>query len=293
MTLVASEPLDLALPPREQSRIWKKLRSNRSVLIGFGIIFFFVLLAVLAPVLPIPNPTKTDWSAVRKPPSISHWLGTDDIGRDELARMIWGAQASLLAGVVSVMITIVVSVPVGLVAGYFGGWVDQVISRITDALLATPFLILAIALAAFLGPSLTNAMVAIGVSAMPIFIRVTRGQVLAVKTEDYVESARAIGLGHFRIITHYILPNVFSAILVQSTLSIAVAIIAEASLSFVGLGQQPPAPSWGSMLNTARDFLEQAPWMALWPGIAIFLVVIGFNLLGDGLRDAFDPREGD
>ena len=293
MTLVASEPLDLALPPREQSRIWKKLRSNRSVLIGFGIIFFFVLLAVLAPVLPIPNPTKTDWSAVRKPPSISHWLGTDDIGRDELARMIWGAQASLLAGVVSVMITIVVSVPVGLAAGYFGGWVDQVISRITDALLATPFLILAIALAAFLGPSLTNAMVAIGVSAMPIFIRVTRGQVLAVKTEDYVESARAIGLGHFRIITHYILPNVFSAILVQSTLSIAVAIIAEASLSFLGLGQQPPAPSWGSMLNTARDFLEQAPWMALWPGIAIFLVVIGFNLLGDGLRDAFDPREGD
>jgi peptide/nickel transport system permease protein len=293
MTLVASEPLDLALPPREQSRIWKKLRSNRSALIGFGIIFFFVLLAVLAPVLPIPNPTKTDWSAVRKPPSISHWLGTDDIGRDELARMIWGAQASLLAGVVSVMITIVVSVPVGLVAGYFGGWVDQVISRITDALLATPFLILAIALAAFLGPSLTNAMVAIGVSAMPIFIRVTRGQVLAVKTEDYVESARAIGLGHFRIITHYILPNVFSAILVQSTLSIAVAIIAEASLSFLGLGQQPPAPSWGSMLNTARDFLEQAPWMALWPGIAIFLVVIGFNLLGDGLRDAFDPREGD
>jgi peptide/nickel transport system permease protein len=293
MTLVASEPLDLALPPREQSRIWKKLRSNRSVLIGFGIIFFFVLLAVLAPVLPIPNPTKTDWSAVRKPPSISHWLGTDDIGRDELARMIWGAQASLLAGVVSVMITIVVSVPVGLAAGYFGGWVDQVISRITDALLATPFLILAIALAAFLGPSLTNAMVAIGVSAMPIFIRVTRGQVLAVKTEDYVESARAIGLGHFRIITHYILPNVFSAILVQSTLSVAVAIIAEASLSFLGLGQQPPAPSWGSMLNTARDFLEQAPWMALWPGIAIFLVVIGFNLLGDGLRDAFDPREGD
>jgi peptide/nickel transport system permease protein len=293
MTLVASEPLDLALPPREQSRIWKKLRSNRSVLIGFGIIFFFVLLAVLAPVLPIPNPTKTEWSAVRKPPSISHWLGTDDIGRDELARMIWGAQASLLAGVVSVMITIVVSVPVGLAAGYFGGWVDQVISRITDALLATPFLILAIALAAFLGPSLTNAMVAIGVSAMPIFIRVTRGQVLAVKTEDYVESARAIGLGHFRIITHYILPNVFSAILVQSTLSVAVAIIAEASLSFLGLGQQPPAPSWGSMLNTARDFLEQAPWMALWPGIAIFLVVIGFNLLGDGLRDAFDPREGD
>jgi peptide/nickel transport system permease protein len=150
---------------------------------------------------------------------------------------------------------------------------------------------LAIALAAFLGPSLTNAMIAIGLSAMPIFIRLTRGQVLAVKTEDYVEGARAIGLGHFRIVTRYILPNVFPPILVQATLTVATAIIAEASLSFLGLGQQPPAPSWGSMLNVAKNFLSQAPWMALWPGIAIFLVVIGFNLLGDGLRDALDPRE--
>jgi len=294
MTVTTMDSVDRAtVAPRAESRVWKKLRSNRSALFGFGIVFFFVLVAVLAPVLPIPNPTATDWGAVRKAPSAAHWLGTDEIGRDELARLIWGAQASLLAGVVSVLITIVISVPAGLVAGYFGGWIDTIISRITDALLATPFLILAIALAAFLGPSLVNAMIAIGVSAMPIFIRVTRGQVLAVKTEDYVEGARAIGLGHFRIITRYILPNVFSAILVQSTLSIAVAIIAEASLSFLGLGQQPPAPSWGSMLTTAKNFLEQAPWMALWPGIAIFLVVIGFNLLGDGLRDALDPRETD
>ena len=291
MTSLAIDATEATATPRSENRAWKKLRSNRSALFGFGIVFFFILLAVLAPVLPIPSPTATDWKAVRVGPSTAHWLGTDEIGRDELSRMIWGAQASLLAGVVSVLITIVISVPVGLIAGYFGGWTDQLISRITDALLATPFLILAIALAAFLGPSLTNAMIAIGVSAMPIFIRVTRAQVLAVKTEDYVEGARAIGLSHFRIITHYILPNVFSAILVQSTLSIAVAIIAEASLSFLGLGQQPPAPSWGSMLNTAKNFLEQASWMALWPGVAIFLVVIGFNLLGDGLRDALDPRE--
>ena len=276
---------------RTRNRSWAKLKSNRSALFGFVIVFFFVAVAVLAPVLPIADPAATDWGAVRQPPSAAHWLGTDEIGRDELSRLIWGAQASLLAGVVSVMISIAVGVPIGLVAGYFGGWTDQIISRITDALLATPFLILAIALAAFLGPSLGNAMIAIGVSAMPIFIRLTRGQVLSVKTEDYVEGARAIGLTHFSILARYILPNVFSPILVQSTLSIAVAIIAEASLSFLGLGQQPPAPSWGSMLNVAKNFLEQAPWMAYWPGIAIFLVVIGFNLLGDGLRDALDPRE--
>ena len=181
--------------------------------------------------------------------------------------------------------------PFGLIAGYFGGWLDGTISRATDALLATPFLILAIALAAFLGPSLTNAMIAIGLSYMPIFVRLTRGQVLSVKTEDYVEGARAIGLSHVMIIIRYILPNVFAPILVQATLAIATAIIAEASLSFLGLGQQPPAPSWGSMLNVAKNFLSQAPWMAMWPGAAIFLVVLGFNLLGDGLRDALDPRE--
>lgn len=287
---IVADPVAVA-EPRARNRTWAKLRSNKSALFGFAIVFIFVAIALLAPVLPIASPTATDWSAVRKAPSAMHWLGTDEIGRDELSRMIWGAQASLLAGVVSVMITVVISVPAGLIAGYFGGWIDQIISRITDALLATPFLILAIALAAFLGPSLSNAMIAIGISAMPIFIRVTRAQVLTVKTEDYVEGARAVGLSHFRILTRYILPNVFSPILVQSTLSIAVAIIAEASLSFLGLGQQPPAPSWGSMLNVAKNFLEQAPWMAYWPGIAIFLVVIGFNLLGDGLRDAFDPRE--
>jgi len=274
-----------------ESRAWKKLKANKGALVGAGIVLFFIALALLAPLLPIADPNATDWSAIRKAPSAVHWLGTDEIGRDILSRMIWGAQASLLAGVVSVLIAVAIGVPFGLVSGYFGGWTDQVISRMTDALLAMPFLILAIALAAFLGPSLTNAMIAIGLSAMPIFIRLTRGQVLAVKTEDFVEGARAIGLDHFRIVTRYILPNVFPPILVQATLTVATAIIAEASLSFLGLGQQPPAPSWGSMLNVAKNFLSQAPWMALWPGIAIFLVVIGFNLTGDGLRDALDPRE--
>ncbi|MCL5778399.1 ABC transporter permease [Limibaculum sp. FT325] len=283
----------LAAPaaPRSPSRAWAKLRANPVALLGAALVLFFVAVAALAPVLPVPDPTATDWGAVRKAPSAAHLFGTDEIGRDVLSRMIWGAQASLLAGVVSVGIAVAIGVPLGIAAGYWGGWTDAAISRVTEALLAVPFLILAIALAAFLGPSLTNAMIAIGLSAMPIFIRLARGQTMSVMTEDYVEGARAIGLGHGAIIGRYVLPNIFPPILVQATLTIATAIIAEASLSFLGLGQQPPSPSWGSMLNVAKNFLEQAPWMALWPGIAIFLVVLGFNLLGDGLRDALDPRE--
>ena len=290
--MTAVDQVDIqAVELRSPSRAWRKLKANKGALVGLCIIAFFGLLAVLAPLLPIPDPNATSWSAIRKAPSAMHWLGTDDIGRDILSRMIWGAQASLLAGVVSVAIAVAVGVPFGLISGYFGGWIDLIISRITEAFLAMPFLITAIALAAFLGPSLTNAMIAIGLSAMPVFIRLTRGQVLSVKTEDYVEGARSIGLRHSSIILRYILPNVFATILVQATLTIATAIIAEASLSFLGLGQQPPAPSWGSMLNVAKNYLSQAPWMAMWPGAAIFLVVIGFNLLGDGLRDALDPRE--
>ncbi|SDU31881.1 ABC transporter permease [Stappia sp. ES.058] len=291
MTGATVSPSADGIAARRPSRVWSKLKHNRGALIGALIVGFFVAIAALAPLLPIADPTATSWTAVRKAPSALYWLGTDEIGRDILSRLIWGAQASLLAGVVSVLIAVVIGVPFGLVSGYFGGWTDQAISRVTDALLATPFLILAIALAAFLGPSLTNAMIAIGLSATPIFIRLTRGQVLSVKTEDYVEGARAIGLSDIAIMSRYILPNVFAPILVQATLTIATAIIAEASLSFLGLGQQPPYPSWGSMLNVAKNFMTQAPWMAWWPGAAIFFVVLGFNLLGDGLRDALDPRE--
>ena len=277
--------------PRRQSRVWRKFRKNKAALLGGILVAFFVIVALLAPLLPIPGPTETDWGAVRKAPSAAHPFGTDEIGRDVLSRMIWGARASLLAGVVSVGIAVCIGVPLGVLSGYLRGWTDAAVSRVTEALLAAPFLILAIALAAFLGPSLTNAMIAIGLSAVPIFIRLARGQTMSVMTEDYVESARAIGLTHIALITRYIVPNIVPPILVQGTLTIATAIIAEASLSFLGLGQQPPAPSWGSMLNVAKNFLEQAPWMALYPGAAIFLVVLGFNLLGDGLRDALDPRD--
>ena len=196
-----------------------------------------------------------------------------------------------MAGLVSVSIALSIGIPVGMVAGYRGGFIDALISRITDAMLACPFLILAIALAAFLGPSLANAMIAIGVSATPIFVRLTRGQVQNVKVEDYIEAARAVGNPPWRIALRHVLPNVTAPLIVQATLAIAAAVIAEASLSFLGLGQQPPAPSWGSMLNTAKNYVDSAPWMAIWPGVSIFLLVLGFNLLGDGLRDALDPRQ--
>ena len=289
MSSLAQPPTD-ALPPRTPNRAWARIRRNPVALFGAVLVGFFLGIALLAPLLPIPEPAATDWNAIRKAPSMQHWLGTDELGRDLLSRMIWGARASLLAGVVSVGIALGIGIPLGVLSGYVRGWTDAAISRVTEALLAAPFLILAIALAAFLGPSLRNAMIAIGLSAAPIFIRLARGQTMQVMTEDYMESARAIGVGHAAIIRRYILPNIFPPLLVQATLTIAAAIIAEASLSFLGLGQQAPAPSWGSMLNTAKGFMEQAPWLALWPGIAIFLVVLGFNLLGDGLRDALDPK---
>lgn len=290
MSIVAVQVEEIEELAPQQNRVWRKLRRHNSALIGGAVVAFFAAVALLAPLI-AGDPAATSFLTIRKPPSALHWFGTDELGRDIFDRMVWGARASLLAGAISVSFAVIVGVPFGLVAGYFGGWWDAVISRATEALLATPFLILAIALAAFLGPSLTNAMIAIGLSAMPIFVRLTRGQVISVRTEDYVEGARAIGLADHWIIVRYILPNVFAPILVQTTLTIATAIIAEAALSFLGLGQQPPDPSWGSMLNVAKNYMSQAPWMAMWPGAAIFLVVLGFNLLGDGLRDALDPRE--
>jgi peptide/nickel transport system permease protein len=272
-------------------RALRRLLKRKGAVAGLVVITVFILLALFASVLAPYDPIATSWTLVRKPPSAAHWFGTDELGRDVLTRVIYGARASLMAGAISVGIALAIGVPLGLLAGYRGGFIDALISRMTDAMLACPFLILAIALAAFLGPSLGNAMIAIGISATPIFIRLTRGQVMSVKVEDYVEAARAMGNPRWRIALVHILPNIMPALLVQATLSIAAAIIAEAALSFLGLGQQPPAPSWGSMLNAAQRFLTNAPWMAIWPGLAIFLVVLSLNLVGDGLRDALDPRE--
>ena len=257
---------------------------------ALGVIVLFVVVAMLAPLIAPFDPIATSWTAIRKAPSAAHWMGTDENGRDVLSRVVFGARASLLAGVVSVLIAGGIGVPVGLLAGFAGGWMDALLSRLVDAMLACPFLILAIALTAFLGPNLTNAMIAIGVSTAPRFMRVARAATLEVGNADYVQAAWSIGNPGWRVAVRHIAPNIVPPVLVQATLALAAAIIAEASLSFLGLGQQPPSPSWGSMLNAAQRFLTQAPWLAVFPGVAIFLCVLSFNLVGDGLRDALDPR---
>jgi peptide/nickel transport system permease protein len=273
-----------------RSGVFARLARRPAAAFGLAVIVLFVALAIAAPLVAPYDPIATSFSAVRKAPSAAHWFGTDEIGRDVLSRVIFGARASLAAGVVSVLISLSIGVPIGLFAGYAGGTIDMLISRVTDALLACPFLILAIALAAFLGPNLVNAMIAIGISATPVFVRLARGTTLAVKAEEFVLAARAIGNAPWRVAFRHVLPNIVPPLLVQATLAIAAAIIAEASLSFLGLGEQPPQPSWGSMLNTAKNYIDNAPWMALWPGLSIFLLVLSFNLVGDGLRDALDPR---
>jgi peptide/nickel transport system permease protein len=257
---------------------------------GLVVIVIFAAAAILAPLIAPFDPTATSWSAIRKAPSAVHWMGTDENGRDVLSRVLFGARASMLAGVVSVLIAAGIGVPAGLLAGFAGGWIDAVLSRVVDAMLACPFLILAIALTAFLGPDLANAMIAIGVSTAPRFMRVARAATLEVGSADYVQAAWSLGARGLRVAVRHIAPNIVPPLLVQISLSLAAAIIAEASLSFLGLGQQPPSPSWGSMLNTAQRFLTQAPWLAVFPGVAIFLCVLSFNLVGDGLRDALDPR---
>jgi peptide/nickel transport system permease protein len=273
------------------ARALRKLVRRPIVVAAATVVAGFVLVALAAPQLAPFDPVAPNLLSMRKPPSAVHRLGTDEVGRDVLSRLIWGARASLLAGVIPVTLAVALSVPLGLLSGYAGGWLDSVIMRVTDAMLSIPFLIVAIALAAFLGPSLRNAMLAIGIAALPTFLRLARGTVLAIKTEDYVEAARALGCSRPRVAGRHILPNMLAPLLVQSSITVAAAIIAEASLSFLGLGQQPPAPSWGSMLNAAQRYLSQAPWMALYPGLAIFCIVMAVNVLGDGLRDALDPRQ--
>jgi peptide/nickel transport system permease protein len=268
----------------------RRLLRRRGAACGAALLLGFALLAGCAGFIAHADPLAANWGALRHPPSAAHWFGTDELGRDVFARLVWGTRTSLLAGSVAVSISLALGVPIGLAAGFLGGAVDAVVSRLTDACLAVPFLILAIALAAFLGPSLINAMLAIGVSATPVVLRLTRALVIQLKTEAYIEAAQALGNPPWRIALRHVLPNIVSPLIVQATLAIGTAVIAEASLSFLGLGQQPPAPSWGSMLNTARSYIDTAPWMAFWPGLAIFLLVLAFNLLGDGLREVLDPH---
>ncbi|WP_443068901.1 ABC transporter permease [Streptomyces sp. NBC_01361] len=268
----------------------RALRKNRLAMTGGVIAGVFVLAALFAPLIAPYDPAQPDFGNVLAAPDWSHWLGTDDLGRDQLSRVVFGARASMQVGVLAVILAFVVGVPLGLLAGYYGKLADSVVSRVTDTMLAFPFLVLAVGLAAVLGPSLTNATIAIGISQIPAVIRITRAETLRLKHVDYVAAAVANGGGDGTVLFRHILPNATSALVVQATVGIPAAIIGEALLSFLGLGVQPPEPSLGVMLSSAQSFLAPAPWMAVFPGLAVVAATLAFNLLGDGLRDVLDPR---
>ncbi|MFJ8822976.1 ABC transporter permease [Streptomyces sp. NPDC102467] len=268
----------------------RALRKNKLAMTGAVIAAVFVLAALLAPLIAPYDPAQPNFDDVLAAPGWSHWLGTDDLGRDQLSRVVYGARASMQVGVLAVVFAFVIGVPLGLLAGFYGRFTDSVVSRVTDTMLAFPFLVLAVGLAAVLGPSLSNATIAIGISQIPAVIRITRAETLRLKHVDYVAAAVANGGGDGTVLFRHILPNATSALTVQATVGIPAAILGEALLSFLGLGVQPPEPSLGVMLSSAQSFLAPAPWMAVFPGLAVVAATLAFNLLGDGLRDVLDPR---
>lgn len=259
-------------------------------LVGACLVCAFLLLTLVAPLLAPYDPVAPDFGSVLVPPSWKHPFGTDDIGRDILSRVIYGSRVSLQAGLFTVAVALAAGLPLGLAAGYLGGRVDNLIMRGIEVILSFPTLVLALGITAILGPKLLHALFAIGIVFVPHFARLIRGQVLSVKENEYVAAARALGASDTRVVRLHVFPNCLAPLLVQSTFSISFAILTEAALSFLGLGTQPPTPSWGIMLSMGRGYLEQAPWLGAFPGLAIFFTVLGFNLLGDGLRDALDPR---
>ena len=257
---------------------------------GAAIVLFLVFISVFAPYVAPYDPLKQTLSDALKAPSVSYYFGTDEVGRDIFSRIIYGTRISLRVGLISVGIGCLIGVLLGLIAGYYGGHVDNLLLRLMDIWLAFPGILLALAIIAVLGPSLLNVMIAVGLSAVPRYVRITRGSVLSVREMDYVLSARAVGCGSVKIMGRHILPNVMPSIIVFATLGVATAILTAAALSFVGLGAQPPIPEWGAMLTVGRQFIRQAWWVTTFPGLAIMITVLGINLLGDGLRDALDPR---
>jgi peptide/nickel transport system permease protein len=270
--------------------IWRRFRRNWGAMGGLVALLGLVALALFGPGLTRYSPDALIMTSLMVPPSLDHPFGTDQYGRDILTRITYGAQYSLRIGVISVVIGATVGGCLGLVAGYFGRWIDVTIMRLIDVQLAFPSILLAMGIVSILGPSLENAMIAVGISSIPGYARVIRGSVLSAKELTYVEAARSIGCGDSRIIVQHILPNVFAPLLVLSTLGVASAILAASGLSFIGLGAQPPTPEWGAMLNDGRQFLSRAWWITTFPGLMIMIAVLSINLIGDGLRDALDPR---
>lgn len=271
------------------SKAWRKLRNRPGALIGAVVLVLFVLVAIFAPLLAPMNPFEIS-SNRRAAPSVDHWLGTDELGRDVLSRIIYGSRVSLRVGLVAIGIALTIGSALGVLAGFVGGWIDSIIMRLTDVMLAFPGFLLAIAVVAILGPSLFNVMIAVGIESIPAYIRTARGSTLSVKEMEYVTGARTLGCSTFRIAIKYILPNVAAPLIVLATIGVAGSILSAAGLSYLGLGAQPPTAEWGAMLSSARSFVRDAWWMATFPGAAIMLVVLALNLFGDGLRDILDPR---
>lgn len=273
------------------TQVLKTLRKKPLALVGFFFTLLLILTAIFAPYLAPYDPTKPDFTAVLAPPNGDYLLGTDEIGRDVLSRIIYGTRVSLQAGILASLLGMLVGVPIGIISGYYRGWLDElVIMRIVDAMLAFPIIVLALALTAVLGPSLHSAIIAIGIVFAPTFVRLARAQTLAVRELDYSEAARALGNRDARILAIHVLPNTISPIIVQASLSVAVAILVEAALSFLGLGVQPPTASWGSMLRLGMGYMREAPWISIWPGLMIYITVLSINFFGDGLKSALDPK---
>jgi len=299
MTDLIAEPANSAfdggpLAARLRSRraeVWSAVLANRLALGGLVVLGLLVIAAIIGPTIaPYGANEQTILDRFRGP-SWEHWFGTDDLGRDVLSRVLIAARGSLQVGAVAVGIALGLGVPIGMIGGYYGGAADSVLMRLMDIVFSFPAILLAIAIVAVRGPGLTNAMIAIGIVYMPIFARITRGSVIAVRNEVYVRAARSLGATDLRIMRRHVLPNIVAPIIVQTSLSLAFAILSEAALSFLGLGVQPPQPSWGRMLADGRGFIKQAPWAGIFPGLAILVTVMSFNLVGDGLRDALDPRQ--
>jgi peptide/nickel transport system permease protein len=297
MTIARGRVLPLqaapAAGPRQSTRRWQLVRRAASARFAIGgavVIGIVLVMAIAAPLVSPYDPLKQDLSNLLAPPSLGHLLGTDNVGRDILSRSIWGARVSLIAGCGSVFIAVVAGCLLGLAAGYWRGLVDDVVMRLVDAVLSFPALVLALALAAVLGAGLGSVLIALGVVFAPTFARLMRGQVLTIRTREYVDAARLLGAPDWRILLRHVLPNAAAPIVVQASLSVAFAILAEASLGFLGLGVPPPEPSWGSIINAGRGYLQQAPWIVFGPGVALFVTVLSLNFVGDAIRDALDPR---
>ncbi|PJF27607.1 MAG: hypothetical protein CUN53_03395 [Phototrophicales bacterium] len=273
-----------------RSRLFRRIRRSANVRIGVSVLMVMVLLAVFAPIITAYDPTQITPALRLRPPDGDHWFGTDDFGRDVFTRIAYGARLSLQVGVISVALAASIGVTLGIMAGYYGGWIDSLIMRLIDVMLAFPGILLALAIVAILGRSLINVMIAVGISAIPVYARMARGTTLSVKNIDFITAARAIGAPTPRIMLRHVLPNITAPLIVVATNGVASAIIAGAALSFLGLGAQPPTPEWGVMLAEGRVYLRNAWWVTTFPGLAIMVTVMAINLMGDGLRDILDPR---